>query len=147
MEQFVILSNTLPPDAKIKMFFATAYNRYGEGKPWRQERVRQFFEDGELLIGKDFWDFVCRSGEGYNIVLETYKESFGKCFGDINSYKITWHDALRPLNNKGLLVSGSFSEKNLSRLNLRHNQTIVDLPIIGREEYLEYHRNKIFIQN
>lgn len=50
-------------------------------------------------------------------------------------------------NNKSLLVSESFSEKNLSRLNLRHNQTIVDLPIIGREEYLEYHRNKIFIRN
>lgn len=50
-------------------------------------------------------------------------------------------------NNKSLLDSGGFSEKNLSRLNLRHNQTIVDLPIVGREKYLEYHRNKIFIHD
>jgi len=47
-------------------------------------------------------------------------------------------------NDKNLLVSKSFSEKNLQRLNLRNNQIIQDLPIIGREAYLEYHRNKIF---
>jgi hypothetical protein len=56
------------------MFFATAYNRFGEGRPWKQERVRQFFSDDELLIGKDFWDFVCKSDEGYKIVLDAYKE-------------------------------------------------------------------------
>ena len=28
-----------------------------------------------------------------------------------------------------------------------NNQIIQDLPIIGREEYLEYHRNKIFIHD
>jgi len=50
-------------------------------------------------------------------------------------------------NDKNLLVSKSFSEKNLTRLNLKHNQIIQDLPIIGREEYLEYHRNKIFIHD
>jgi len=50
-------------------------------------------------------------------------------------------------NDKNLLVSRSFSEKNLLRLNLRHNQIIQDLPIIGREAYLEYHRNKIFIHD
>ena len=50
-------------------------------------------------------------------------------------------------NDKSLLVSNTFSEKNLARLNLKHNQIITNLPIIGREEYLEYHRNKIFIHN
>jgi len=50
-------------------------------------------------------------------------------------------------NDKNLLVSKSFSEKNLQRLNLRNNQIIQDLPIIGREAYLEYHRNKIFIHD
>jgi len=28
-----------------------------------------------LLIGKDFWNFVCRSDEGYKTVLEAYRES------------------------------------------------------------------------
>jgi len=75
LEQFAILSNVLPSRTNIKIFFATAYNRYGETKPWRQERVRQFFADDELLIGKDFWNFVCRSNDGYKTVLEAYRES------------------------------------------------------------------------
>lgn len=99
LEQFAILSNTLPDKTKIKVFFATAYNRFGEGKPWRQERVRQFFADDELLIGKDFWDFVCKSDQGYNIVLEAYKESFTKYFGGVNSYKITWRNNILPIYN------------------------------------------------
>jgi hypothetical protein len=103
LEQFAILSNTLPREAKIKMFFATAYNRYGEGKPWRQERVRQFFADDELLIGKDFWNFVCKSDDGYDIVLDAYKESFKECFGELNSYKISWNSTVLPrLSNYGV---------------------------------------------
>jgi len=74
LEQLAILSNTQPGDVNITLYFATAYNRYGEGKPWRQERVRQFFADDELLIGKDFWDFVCKSDKGYKTVIEAYKE-------------------------------------------------------------------------
>jgi hypothetical protein len=74
-EQYAILSNALPPNAKIKCYFATAYNRFGEGMPWRQGRVKQFFSDEELLIGKDFWDFICKSDEGYNIVLDEYKKN------------------------------------------------------------------------
>ena len=97
LEQFAILSNTLPDKTKIKVFFATVYNRFGEGKPWRQERVRQFFATDEFLIGKDFWDFVCKSDQGYNIVLEAYKESFAKYFGDINAHKITWRNNVLPI--------------------------------------------------
>jgi len=78
LEQFAILSNSLSPEAEIKMFFATAYNRYGEGKPWNQGRVKQFFADDELLIGKDFWNFICKSNDGYNIVLEGIMGSFYK---------------------------------------------------------------------
>lgn len=74
LEQFAILSNVMPKDTNIIIYFATAYNRYGEGKLWKQERVRQFFADEELLIGKDFWNFVCKSNEGYKIVLDAYKE-------------------------------------------------------------------------
>ena len=50
-------------------------------------------------------------------------------------------------DSKVLLVSDSFSESNLLKLNLSRKQIITDLPITGREEYLEYHRNKIFIRN
>lgn len=74
-EQYAILSNTLGKDAKIKCYFATAYNRYGEGKPWTQGRVRQFFSEEELLIGRDFWNFICKSEEGYEIVIDEYKKN------------------------------------------------------------------------
>ncbi|MBI4645063.1 MAG: TdeIII family type II restriction endonuclease [Bacteroidia bacterium] len=65
LEQFAILSNTLPINNVIKIFFATAYNRFGEDKPWNQGRVKQFFADEELLIGKDFWNLICKSKNNY----------------------------------------------------------------------------------
>ena len=75
LEQFAILSNTLPKETEINIYFATAYNRYGEDKEWRQARVRQFFAPDELMIGKDFWNFVSKRADGYGIVLEAYRES------------------------------------------------------------------------
>lgn len=74
LEQFAILSNKVDDrDAKILIRFATAYNRFGEDKPWLQGRVRQFFADEELLIGKDFWNFVCKSDKGYQLVTSCYE--------------------------------------------------------------------------
>jgi hypothetical protein len=74
-EQFAILTNSLDENAKIKCHFATAYNRFGENKEWKQTRVLQFFAKEELLIGKDFWNFVCCSEKGYGIVIDEYKKS------------------------------------------------------------------------
>jgi len=74
-EQYAILSNSLEKDAQIKCFFATAYNRFGEDKEWKQTRVLQFFSKDELLIGKNFWNFICCSDEGYKIVIDEYKKS------------------------------------------------------------------------
>jgi type II restriction endonuclease TdeIII len=75
LEQYAILCNTLGSADKVSIRFATAYNRFGEGRPWRQERVRQFFADEELLIGRDFWNFVCKSAHGYDIVIDEYKRN------------------------------------------------------------------------
>lgn len=75
LEQYCILANTLGSEKKIKICFATAYNRYGEGKPWTQGRVRQFFADEELLISSSFWNLVCKSDEGYKIVLDEYQKN------------------------------------------------------------------------
>ncbi len=90
LEQFAILSNTLPDNEKINIKFATAYNRYGEDKPWRQERVRQFFADDELLIGRDFWNFVCKSDDGYRTVLDSYKEHAHLITEALDSIKATY---------------------------------------------------------
>jgi len=77
LEEYYLLKNLLKdkPNEKVFIFFATAYNRFGEGKPWKQERVRQFFAENELLIGKSYWDFVCNDKEGFEIVFGQYKES------------------------------------------------------------------------
>jgi hypothetical protein len=75
LEQYAILSNTIPKDTSITIHFATAYNRFGENKPWLQQRVRQFFSDDELLIGREFWNFVCKSEIGYEAVLSAYREN------------------------------------------------------------------------
>ena len=75
LEQYAILGNRLGKTSNIKIYFATAYNRYGEDRAWRQERVRQFFGEDELLIGKDFWNFICKSENGYRYVLDSYREN------------------------------------------------------------------------
>ncbi len=70
--------------------FATAYNRFGEGAPWRQERVRQFFADDELLIGRDFWNFVCKSDTGYDIVLGEYKKNASAIVAALGKVKVAY---------------------------------------------------------
>lgn len=75
LEQLTILSNVSQEDSDISIKFATAYNRFGEGKPWKQSRVLQFFSEDELLIGKNFWNFVCRLDNGYEIVLDEYQKN------------------------------------------------------------------------
>lgn len=75
LEQYCILANKLGSKDNIKLLFATAYNRYGEGKAWVQGRVRQFFSEEELCISKDFWNMVCKSDEGYDIVIDEYKKN------------------------------------------------------------------------
>jgi len=74
-EQYAILANSVDSDTPIYCFFATAYNRYGEGSEWNQTRVLQFFSRDELLIGRNFWNFVAKTDEGYDIVLDEYRKS------------------------------------------------------------------------
>ena len=77
LQEYFILKNSLldRPEEKIRLFLGTAYNKYGEGNVWRQERVKQFFAEEELLIGKDYWNFVCDDPNGFQIVLSQYEKS------------------------------------------------------------------------
>lgn len=77
LQEYFILKNSLilNPDADIKIFLATAYNSYGEGNYWKQERVRQFFAEEELLIGNEYWNFICDDKDGFEIVFNQYKKS------------------------------------------------------------------------
>ena len=91
-EQFAILANSLGKDAIIQAHFATAYNRFGEDNEWKQGRVLQFFSKDELLIGRDFWNFVCKSEKGYELVLETYKENAQLITNALEEIKKTYLD-------------------------------------------------------
>lgn len=75
LNEYFILKNSLKNDEEINIYLATAYNKYGEGEYWKQERVRQFFAEEELLIGKDYWNFVCNDENGFDIILNQYKIS------------------------------------------------------------------------
>lgn len=75
LNEYFILKNSLNNDEDIRIYFATAYNKFGEGNPWKQERVSQYFAADELLIGKDYWNFVCRDENGFDILFEQYKIS------------------------------------------------------------------------
>lgn len=80
LEEYFLLKNQLKNDsnAKIRIFFGTAYNKFGEGKVWKQERVKQFFSEDELLIGTDYWNFICNDSNGFKIIFEQYKKSATK---------------------------------------------------------------------
>ena len=71
----------------MKIFFGTAYNKFGEGNEWKQERVKQFFAEEELLIGKEYWNFVCNDEEGFDIIFEQYKRSADKIRHALNEIK------------------------------------------------------------
>lgn len=75
LNEFFILKNALKNEDEVKLYFATAYNKFGEGSIWRQERVQTFFAEEELLIGKDYWNFVCNDPDGFQVILDQYKQS------------------------------------------------------------------------
>lgn len=90
LEQYCILVNSLGSQEKVRIYFATAYNRYGEGRPWLQGRVRQFFAEEELLISSAFWNMVCKSEEGYSIVLDEYRKSAHHIISALDTIKNTY---------------------------------------------------------
>lgn len=75
LKEYFMLKNLVTDDEKIVIKFATAYNKYGEGNAWHQSNVELFFSNEELLIGKDYWNFVCNDDKGFDIVFDEYKKS------------------------------------------------------------------------
>jgi hypothetical protein len=86
-EYFILKNELIDTDETVKIFLATAYNIYGEGNEWKQERVKQFFANEELLIGKKYWNFVCDDKDGFNIVYDQYKKSVHYIFDAIEEIK------------------------------------------------------------
>ncbi len=45
-----------------------------------------------------------------------------------------------------IIISKSLAKNNIERIGVVSKQKIADLPIKGREKYLEYHHNKVFLK-
>lgn len=75
LNEFFILKNKLNNNDKIRIFFATAYNKFGEENVWKQANVQTFFAQEELLIGKNYWNFVCDDQNGFDVIFAQYKKS------------------------------------------------------------------------
>ena len=76
LQEYFLLKNKISgTDEEISIFLGTAYNKFGEGSEWKQERVQQYFSEEELLIGYNYWNFVCNDDDGFNIVFNQYKKS------------------------------------------------------------------------
>lgn len=88
LKEYFILKNELSgKDEDVRIFFATAYNKDGEENEWKQERVKQFFAADELLIGKDYWNFICDDEEGFDIIIDEYKKCSQYILDTINKIK------------------------------------------------------------
>lgn len=87
LTEYFMLKNKLGKKAKIRIYFATAYNKDGEGNIWKQPNVRNCFADDELLIGKDYWNFVCNDTDGYAVVADQYAKSAHYLYEAINDIK------------------------------------------------------------
>ncbi len=73
--EYFMLKNIVPEGATVRLYFGAAYNKDGEGNPWRQSSVQNCFAPDELLIGRDYWNFVCDDQQGYEVVMQQYKQS------------------------------------------------------------------------
>lgn len=61
---------------------------------WKQERVRQFFAEDELLIGQNYWNFVCDDPDGFRIVFEQYRQSAGYIKASLSRIKTMYFKGL-----------------------------------------------------
>ena len=66
MHTYILLASTLLENIN---------NKFGENNSWHQANVERFFSKDELLIGKDYWNFVCNDEHGFDIVFDQYKIS------------------------------------------------------------------------
>ena len=73
--EYFMLKNVVSANSNVRLFFGAAYNKDGEGNPWKQASVQNCFAADELLIGRDYWNFVCDDEQGYEVVMDQYRQS------------------------------------------------------------------------
>ena len=59
----------------INIFFATLYNKtdlFSGAENWKSASVTKNFVKEELLIGKDFWNYICDDKNAYIEIIKLY---------------------------------------------------------------------------
>lgn len=75
---------TKNPGAKVNTIIAIPYNPY-EPKPYERWTIKGMLDDNELLVGKEFWDFL--GGEGaYEVLLDCFESAGIKLRPQIDDY-------------------------------------------------------------
>ena len=62
-------------EENVKTLFATAYNKFGRNAKTERKHLMQYFAEGELCGEKDFWNLVCNSPNGYEIVIDEFRKN------------------------------------------------------------------------
>ena len=83
LEQYAILVSEYEEEidagtVDISLFFATVYNKDspdGGSENWKQGSVLTFFSPNEVVIGKEFWNFICDDENGWELIKSSYKEN------------------------------------------------------------------------
>ena len=40
-----------------------------------KDKAMEAFAEDELLIGCDYWNFICQDNDGFNIIMEAYRNA------------------------------------------------------------------------
>lgn len=93
MRAFAILTNQLAEDndgSSVRCYFATGYNKFGINADWKQHQVKTYFSNEELLIGKDFWNFITKSDRGYSSIMRAYQGNVDSINETLKNIKIAY---------------------------------------------------------
>lgn len=70
-EFFILRSNNIKD---ITCYLAMTYNMFGTNE-FKHSTILRYFSKEELLVGKPFWDFICKSSTGYEDMLSSYNKN------------------------------------------------------------------------
>jgi hypothetical protein len=80
MEKYWILSNSIPDEVKIRTYISLVSNDFCDIRQGGKEVLKKYFTSSQLMKSESFWNFVCKSKKGYNIVRDEYNKHINKLY-------------------------------------------------------------------
>lgn len=75
LKEYFLRKNMSQPHDKVRICLGIAYNKYGDGMPWKQNSVLSMFSSDELLIGSEYWNLVTGNPSGYDTFMRCWDAS------------------------------------------------------------------------